>query len=145
MNKTTAATAAIAPRAKTSGMTQFTPPLVRSGVSSRLISSYNSSEDSGLLSDMEDSRMDSSGRDDSAGSGGSAAAELSLAADEGFSCSALLSAGGWDAGLEAVWAGLEVSAGFEEGSAGLDDSAGLEGSGLLSSGMEGSGWDTWLG
>ena len=75
--------------------------------------------------------MDSSGRDDSAGSGGSAAAELSLAADEGFSCSALLSACGWDAGLEAVWAGLEVSAGFEEGSAGLDDSAGLEGSGFL--------------
>ena len=139
MNKTTAATAAIAPSAKTSGMIQFTPPLVRPGVSSRLISSYNSSEDSGLLSGKEDSRMDSSGRDDSADSDDSAAAELSLAADEGFSCSTLLSACGWDAGLEAVWAGLEVSAGFEEGSAGLDDSAGLEGSGLLSSGMEGSG------
>ena len=102
MNKTTAATAAIAPGAKTSGMTQFTPPLVRSGVSSRLISSYNSSEDSGLLSDMEDSRMDSSGRDDSAGSGGSAAAELSLAADEGFSCSTLLSTCDCDAGFEAI-------------------------------------------
>ena len=92
MNKMTAATAAIAPRAKTSGSTQLTPPPARSDSPARLDSSDNAPEDSKLLSDAGSSGMDSSadsGAEDS--SGGSL---LSAGWEAGEELS------GWEAGAE---------------------------------------------